>query len=144
MEQPSTFSMQVTEASKNALLQTAKWGKFLSVVGFVMCGMCVLFAIFFSFFMSGLMEAQGMGSLFGGAYLILYLLFAVLYFFPCLYLFRFSVKAKDALTINDSNILSDSFNNLRMAFQFVGILTIVMLALYALILFVVLVALTFR
>ena len=64
--------------------------------------------------------------------LIFYILFAVLYFFPCLYLLRFSNKMKLALVADDQEMLTDSFRNLKALFRYVGILTLIILAFYAL------------
>jgi uncharacterized membrane protein (DUF485 family) len=54
-----------------------------------------------------------------------------LYFFPCLFLFRFASKMKHALAANDQAQLNTSFQNLKSLFRFVGILTIIFLAFYA-------------
>ncbi len=67
----------------------------------------------------------------GGAFLsIVYVLVALLYFFPCLYLFRFSTRMQTSIRSNDQRLLNSSFSNLKSCFKFMGILTIVVLACY--------------
>jgi hypothetical protein len=66
----------------------------------------------------------------GGLITLLYLGGALLYFFPILYLFRFSTKAKTALNSGSDLELTEAFQNLKSHYKFVGILTIVMIGLY--------------
>jgi hypothetical protein len=85
--------------------------------------------------MSSMMSSAGggMGSMFGGGFItVLYLVFAALYFFPCLYLFKFASQMQDALRNHEQAKLQGSFKNLKSLFRFVGILTIIILAFYIL------------
>jgi hypothetical protein len=61
----------------------------------------------------------------------LYLAIAVLYFFPCLFLFHFSLRLKAALRDNDQVRLTSSLKSQKTLFKYVGIMTIVVLSLYA-------------
>ena len=136
MEQPTNmFELQLDQPSLNYLNETARWARFLSVVGFVTCGLMVIVGVFFGSVMSGLMSNMGNESvamLGGGFFSILYILFALLVFFPSFYLFSFSSKIRKAYQNNDQNVLTDSLKNLKSFFKFYGILTIVVLSFYAL------------
>ncbi|MGZ3959302.1 MAG: DUF5362 family protein, partial [Flavisolibacter sp.] len=61
-----------------------------------------------------------------------YIIVAVVYFFPCLFLFRFSAGMKKALNSNSQDELDLAFQNLKSMFKYVGVITIIFLALYAL------------
>jgi len=63
---------------------------------------------------------------------IFYIGIAILFFFPYFFLFRFATRMKTALNTNDQLTLNTSFQNLKIMFRYVGILTIVMLSFYAL------------
>src|SRR5262249_19193552 len=122
------------------LSETAKWAKFLSVLGFIFCGLIVLVALFAGSFIASSFNRFGTEGLtfFSGAVVsFFYVLIAVLYFFPCLFLFRFATKMQVALRNNDQELLNTSFRNLRGFYRFVGILTIVLLSFYVLVLIVV-------
>jgi len=126
----------ITPEIKGYLLETAKWGKFLSIVGFVGIGFMILGGIFFSTIMANL-GAMG-GEEFGAAALMgtgfmsaIYIVIALIYFFPCLYLYRFSTKIKTALNHNDEAFLTEAFKNLKSIFKFMGIFTAVILGFYA-------------
>ncbi len=78
----------------------------------------------------------GNRGMLGGAPLgligVAYLFMAALYFFPVLYLNKFSSKMLNAISMRDSLTLESSFEQLRNHYRFIGILTIVMIGLYAL------------
>jgi hypothetical protein len=146
MEQNSSnlFELQIDPQTNGFLAETAKWAKFLAIVGFVFCGLMALGALFagsviatsFSQF-GGAGAMAAMGSTF---VTIFYLGLALLCFFPCLYLFKFATKMKVALRSNDQETINNSFGNLKSYFKFVGILTIIILSFYAIILLIVLAA----
>jgi uncharacterized membrane protein len=136
----SLFGLGIEPATKAHLSEAARWAKFLAIVGFVLIGLLVVVAIFFGSVFSFVSSRSG-GSDFqragyegivGGFVMFMYIIVAAIYFFPCLFLFRFSVKMKTALAANDQETLNTSFQNLKKMFRFVGILTIIGLALFAL------------
>ncbi|MEP7371794.1 MAG: DUF5362 family protein [Chitinophagaceae bacterium] len=139
------FGMSVDQTGKTHLAEAAKWAKFLSIIGFVACGFIVLIGIFFGSFFSmfsgqlnrnspyGDMPASGA---LGTAMAIIYVIIALIYFFPCLFLFRFATKMKAALISNDQETLNTSFQNLKATFRFIGILTLIGLCFWVLALIV--------
>ena len=143
MEQPSTslFSLSIDPLTKSHLNETAKWARFLAIVGMVLLVLMIIFGLFFSTMMatssnpfeepveggSGLMSGFGIGMA------IFYIIMAVIWFFPLLFLLRFANTMKASLHSNDQNALNVSFQNLKSCFRYVGIITIIILALYALI-----------
>ena len=126
----STEDMRISAASKDFLLNASKWANFMAIVGFVMLGLMVIGALF----MVGAAASYsryGMG-LSMGAMAVAYILAAVLYFFPTYYLFLFARKIKDGFERGSEEDITKGFENLKSMFKFVGILTIVVLGLYAL------------
>lgn len=116
----------------NFLLETAKWAKFLAIVGFVFLGLLVLGALFMigaGASVSRLPGLAGVPILVG----VTYLLMALLYYFPTRYLYNFAVKMKMAIQNSQQNNLEDAFENLKSLFKFTGIFTIVILSIYVLI-----------
>ena len=148
----SLFGLSIDPISKNHLSSTASWAKFLAIMGFIACGLIVLMGIFAGslferyssrsegFDRDGMIGARG----FGAVAAVFYILLAVLYFFPCLFLFNFASKMKSALLSNDQDILNTSFQNLKKTFRYVGVLTIIVIAFYIIILMLALVAGTTR
>ena len=68
--------------------------------------------------------------------MLLYLAFAVLYYFPISYLYQFSENTKKAIENNDNNAIRDAFEFLKSHYKFMGILTIILLSFYAIIIFI--------
>jgi hypothetical protein len=129
------FDLQLDHQAAGYLNETARWARFLSILGFIMIGLLVLVGLFFGSFIAGMMSTMNGGatSVFGGGVLtFVYLLVAVFYFFPCFYLFQFASKMQVALRNNDVPTLNTSLKNLKSCFKFFGIIAIVVLGLYAL------------
>ena len=122
--------------SKEFLKETAKWTKFLAILGFVGIGLMVLGSLVMLFAPSSLMSNGDFP--FGGQIfmMLLYLAFAVLYYFPISYLYQFSENTKKAIENNDNNAIRDAFEFLKSHYKFMGILTIILLAFYAIIIFI--------
>ncbi|MFN3272511.1 MAG: DUF5362 family protein [Cloacibacterium caeni] len=125
--------------SKEFLKETAKWTKFLAILGFVGIGLMVLGSLVMLFAPSSLMSNGDFP--FGGKIfmMLLYLAFAVLYYFPISYLYQFSENTKKAIVNNDNNAIRDAFEFLKSHYKFMGILTIILLAFYAIIIFIALI-----
>lgn len=122
----------VNSRSKSFLKETAKWAKFLSIMGFIGIGILVIFSFFAGTIFKNLPNAQSMPMDMGMTLTITYLILAVIYFFPMYYLFRFSNKMKTALLTKNDDTLSDAFEVLKSHYKFVGVFTIILLSLYAL------------
>lgn len=122
--------------SKEFLKETAKWTKFLSILGFVGIGLMVLGSLVMLFAPSSLMSNGDFP--FGGKIfmMLLYLAFAVLYYFPISYLYQFSENTKKAIENNDNNAIRDAFEFLKSHYKFMGILTIILLSFYAIMIFI--------
>jgi len=131
------FELQFTLPAQAFLRETAKWASFLSILGFIFIGLMVVFGL--------VMFAAGgaMGSLGGGAGMFgalggatiggVYIVIALFYFFPVLYLFRFASSTKQALNTNNTERLTAAMENLKSHYKFLGILAIIMIAIYALV-----------
>ena len=124
--------LNVTRPAAHFLQEISKWATFLAIVGFIFTGLIVVLAFFAGTLMSTIPPYDTMPSGFGIVLTFMYLLIGVLYFFPTLYLYKFSQKLKSALTLRDSNDLTIAFENLKSIFKFWGIFTIVILCFYGL------------
>jgi len=132
---PNTFGLQVDNGNIPYLAEAAKWAKFLSILGFILCALMIIFGLFAGTFLATLPEFNSdfgsMGSAGGMVITIWMILAALLYFFPSLYLFNFASKMQTAIRNNDQIYLNNSFKNLKSCFKFWGILLIIVLCIYA-------------
>jgi hypothetical protein len=130
----SEKELYVTGEVRGHLATTAKWGKFLAIVGFVGIGFMVIGALS----IGGLMATMGneYGSTFpadfpAGLLTGFYLVISVIYFFPILYLYKFATKIQLSLRKNDQFSFNDGMHNLSRLYQFMGIFMAIILSLYA-------------
>lgn len=139
MEQnQSLFGLNLDEQSKGFLGEAARWGRFLAIIGFIVCALVILVGAYMASagndFDNAFSEYRGVrtSSNLGVIMAVVYIIIALIWFFPCLYLLRFSNKMKAALAANDQVSLTSSFQNLKSMFKFVGVLTIIILSFYIL------------
>ena len=130
--------LTITTASKSFLKETAKWAKFLSIIGFILIGLILIFAIFATtiFDMAAKMQ-PGIPDGLGLTMSITYLVLAIIYFFPVYYLLQFSIKMKKALSTKSDETLTKAFEMLKSHYKFIGVFTIITLSLYVLLIVVV-------
>lgn len=135
---PITELEQLTlnTSAKSFLKETAKWAFFLSIIGFIGIAFLVVLALFSGVIFSAIPQAQQVPFDLGIAMTIVYLLFAVLYFFPVYYLMQFSNKMKKALATKDDEILADAFQVLKSHYKFIGVFTIITMSLYVMVIVV--------
>ncbi len=138
-ETSNLFDLVVDQPVNAYLTQTAKWGKFLSIIGMIFCGLIILVGLFAGTFMSTIMFSQysgleGAGRGLGILVTVMYVGIGIIALMPSIYLYRYSAKMKAALASNDQLVLADAFKNLKSMFKFYGICTIILLGFYALIL----------
>src|SRR5664279_213753 len=137
-QQGSLFDLHLDQQSANYLSEAARWGRLLSIVGFIYCGLMAVCGLFLGSMMTRMMSSSiggtdavisGVGTAFISFFIIL---MALILFFPAYYLFNFYSKVRRALRNNDQAVLADSLKNLKSYFKFFGILIIIVLSFYAL------------
>ncbi len=133
----SNNPLSLNEGNKSDLLIIAKWLKFFAILMLVMAGL-MIFASIFMIFMGGTAEGMlGDSGILGKLGLVgvgvIYLLFALLYIYPALKMKDSAKGFKEGILHSDQASLDSGFKNLRQQYKFWGIVTIILLALYALI-----------
>ncbi|MCF7560898.1 DUF5362 family protein [Sabulilitoribacter multivorans] len=129
-----SFELEVTQEIKGFLKETSSWSYFLSILGFVGIGFMVFGGIIMAFANS--FSQLGGSSAYGFGYSVgiglVYIVLALIYFFPVFYLFNFSKNIKRALSANNNTDFKRAFLNLKSHYKFMGIFTIVFISLYIL------------
>ena len=129
--------LTITNAAKNFLKETAKWTKFLAIIGFILIGLMLIIAAFSTtiFNLLGTMQ-PGMPANLGLTMAVTYLVLAIIYLLPVYYLLQFSMKLKKALSTKNDETLAKAFEMLKSHYKFIGVFTIITLSLYALLIVV--------
>ena len=129
----ATNAMTVTESMKSDLLCAAKWAKFLCIVGCIGVAL-MLIASLGMIVIGGLLTKVFPNMPFGPALGFLSLIIAALYIYPLMKGFQFANATKAACLYNDQYQLARGVTGLKDLIKFTGILTIVVLSIYAIIL----------
>lgn len=122
-------SLELTWSSISFLREAAKWAKFLSILGFIGIG----FIVIFSFFAGAIFSMNPLYSeanIPGFLFTIIYLIVAVIAFFPTYFMYKFADDVKNAINLNNTEKLTSGLGSLKSYFKFNGILAIIVLSSY--------------
>ena len=130
---------QLTSKSVIYLLKAAKWGKFLAILGFIVSGLLIAGGIIMSFVLNMVSEEMfPLNMPFSPKILsLIYIIIAGIFLIPVIFLNSFSNNAIKAVNLSSTEKMTTSLKSLKNLFVFVGISTVVLLALYTIILIVV-------
>lgn len=122
-------TLVITEAGKKDVLTTAKWSKFYAVLSFIGVAICVLMGILLlvsGHFISQLEPELSVAML--APLGLVYIVMGGVLVMPALYLWQFSQKAEQAIANNNTEMMEQALNRMKSYWKFMGIFTIVMLA----------------
>lgn len=127
-------NLSLTKNATAFLLETAKWGHFLAILGFFLVGLMVLIGLFAGTLLSLLPETTELpvAGIGGGMIGIIYTVMGALYFFPALFLYKFSTKMKAAIKSYSDQELESALENLKSQYKFIGVMAIITISLYIL------------
>jgi hypothetical protein len=138
--------IEIGQQSLGYLETTRKWTMFFAILGFVVIGILLIlglvagsFLTAFTSRMSGMEGIEGSSAVGGITSIFVFifiLIFAVIYFFPLFYLFRFSRFTKNAVANLDAQQLELGLKNLKSYWKYIGVFTIIVLAVYLLVLII--------
>jgi hypothetical protein len=134
MENKDIFDLQLDTTSQNHLLETAKWGKFLAIVGFVIIALFLVSAFEVAAIFSATLSSTQMPPFMGIGLSAGFIIVALLGFIPTLLLFQFSTKLKKSIQLGDQEGITQAFSKQKSLYKYLGVVLIVYLCFLALIL----------
>jgi hypothetical protein len=129
---PSSEEIRLTEEIRDYMLTTAKWARFLGILGFVGVGFFVLCGIYLLVGGSFFTRSLNVGMPFASIGFI-YFLIAIFYFFPVYYLYKAATKWRNGLINGDNSDLTEGFRYFKSHYKFIGILALIVVSIQALI-----------
>lgn len=123
-------SITLTLQAEIFLRNTAKWGKFMAIVGFAITGLMVLGGLLSGVILSGFSDKNETLTGFSSGFITTFSFISVLYFIPLFYLYRFSSRMSEALNLRNGDLATESLGNLKSLFKFMGIMTIIGIGFY--------------
>lgn len=117
----------VSENALGYLNATRPWVKFLAILGFIGIALMVLFGLLMMFGFSLLPTQPGAPAAFGALMAVFYLLFAAIYFMPCLFLYRYS-RAIAAIPGTGQGALEEALKSQKSFWKFMGIVALIIVS----------------
>ncbi len=130
----SIFEISINEESQVYLRDIAVWAKFLAIVGLILGALVSLAGVFVMIAGPALSSLMGDMGVAMGALGIVYVFAGLLYIYPSLKQLKFAKQIVEGFAKQDQATVTAAFQNLKSVFRFWGILTVVIIGLYALIL----------
>lgn len=123
--------MELEEDSLRDLDTTRKWSMFMAILGFIALGLMLILGIVAALFLSVFKtETIPNAASWGFLPVAIFLVFSVIYFFPLLYLYRFSKHTGIAVRTIDKSHMQQAIRYLRKFYVYMGILLIIVLVVY--------------
>ena len=137
MEAPlESRKIEIEQETLNHLNTTRKWAMFLAISGFIFLGLIIIIGLIAGTFLSAFSSGEKGLGIPESLMFVPVLFIAVVYFFPVLFLFRFSKHASHAVHKLDKLELHKAIKNLKFYFVYIGVLIILVFSLYVAILIV--------
>jgi hypothetical protein len=131
---PEIRKIEIEQESLNYLNITRKWTMFLAILGFIGIGILIIIGVIAGVFLSAFKTAEIPSGFPEWMISVFIIVLAIIYFFPVLYLFRFSKHTSNAVNTMDKEEMRKAFKNLKSYFLYCGILIIIVLAMYIVVL----------
>ena len=137
MESPLEIKkIEIEQETLNHLDTTRKWAMFLAIVGFIFLGLLIIIGLIAGTFLTAFSTGEKGLGIPESLMFIPVLLLIVLYFFPVLFLFRFSKHTSHAIRTFDKLEFHKAIKNLKAYFAYIGILIIIVLSIYIVVLII--------
>lgn len=124
--------LSLTTTAIDALKSTAKWAKFIAIVGFVAIGLMILASFFIGSIFAAMPNSQLPVGFPTTVLTVFYIIIALIYFFPILNTYLFASRTLRAIKESDELTLEAAFKKLKSVYAFAGILILILLSIYAL------------
>lgn len=133
---PEIRKIEIEQETLNQLNSTRKWAMFLAIIGFIFLGLILIIGLLAGTFLTAFSTGQKGLGIPDSLMFVPILLMAIVYFFPVLFLFRFSKHTSHAIRNLDKLEFHKAIKNLKAYFAYIGILIIIVLSLYIVVLII--------
>jgi small-conductance mechanosensitive channel len=131
---PDNRKIEIGQETLDNLNTTRKWTMFLSILGFIFLGLLIVIGVIAGTFLSAFNTGDTVTGVPDSLIFLIFPAVDVVYFFPVLFLFRFSKHIAMAVQTLDNQALHKAIKNLKSYFVYIGVLIIIFLSFYVAIL----------
>lgn len=126
--------LRITSSIRRNWHATSRWGMFFAVLGFLYLGLVVL----------SMLSVATLGGSKAALMIFMVLFIGALVFTPTWFMFQFSQNILKGVSSNDLHATETGFSFLKRFYQFIGILTLIVLGIYGLLLLFMVIGLAAR
>jgi hypothetical protein len=124
--------IMVSDEMLGALKSTRPWVMFLAILGFICLAFMALGSLLLIFVGNAMTHQSNMPAFFGPGLGMVELILVLVYIFPCLYMLRYGIAIGN-IPNTGQEAMEQALKQQKSFWKFMGILMIILLALYALI-----------
>jgi uncharacterized membrane protein YjgN (DUF898 family) len=128
--------IEIERETLSHLDTTRKWAMFLAIIGFIFLGLIIIIGLIAGTFLTAFNSGEKSLCIPESLMFIQLLLLIVIYFFPVLFLFRFSKHTSHAIQNFDKLELHKALKNLKYYFAYLGVLIIIVFSIYIVVLII--------
>jgi hypothetical protein len=137
METPlENRKIEIDQETLKHLNTTRKWAMFHAIIGFIFLGLILIIGFLAGTFLTTFSSGVKGSGIPESLMFIPVLVIAVVYFFPILFLFRFSKHSSHAIQNLDKLEFNKAIKNLKYWFAYLGVLVIAVFSFYIVVLIV--------
>jgi hypothetical protein len=133
---PEIRKIEIEDETLKHLNTMRKWAMFLAIIGFIFLGLLMIVGLIAGTFLTAFNTSEKGLGIPDSLMFVPVLVFGIIYFFPVLFLFRFSKHTSHAIRTLDKLELHKAIKNLKSCFAYLGILIIIILSLYIVVLII--------
>ncbi|WP_118950068.1 DUF5362 family protein [Taibaiella helva] len=126
-QNPDLFETGLDETAKAHLLETTRWTRFLAICFIFIMVLSGIYIVMATYTTSAMAQIET--SLAVIISVIVIVILAALYCYPIYALFRFSSRMKQGIQNNNRDLINEGFRYQKTLFRYMGILTVVSIAL---------------
>jgi len=126
-QNPDEFETGLDETAKAHLLETTRWTRFLAICFIFIMVLSGIYIVMATYTTSAMAQIET--SLAVIISVIVIVILAALYCYPIYALFRFSSRMKQGIQNNNRDLINEGFRYQKTLFRYMGILTVVSIAL---------------
>jgi hypothetical protein len=137
MEAPlENRNIEIEQETLDHLNTARKWAMFVAIIGFIFLGLIIVIGAIAGTFLTAFNAGEKGLGIPESLMFIPLLILAIIYFFPILFLFRFSKHSLHAIQHLDKTAFNKAIKNLKYYFAYFGIIIIVIFTIYIVLLIV--------
>jgi hypothetical protein len=133
---PESKKIELEAETLKHLNTARKWAMFLAIIGFIFLGLVIIIGLIAGTFLKTFNSGEKGLGIPESLMFVPVVLFAIIYFFPVLFLFRFSKFSSQAFQTLDKIQLHKAIKNLKYYFAYLGVLIIIVFTFYIIVLII--------